>query len=135
MFVHAALLMVLALITLPEQPPEKRILAVANASDIQELDTPDLEDIDLSVKPEFKDMAPSDDLSPRETPPEMRQPSVDDIVVPLERFKMDEDAEQFAPPEGLLDRLFNGEQGPLQQQRGAERPHGPSAERGWQRRK
>ena len=58
MLVHAALLTILALITLPERPPEKNIVAVANPNDLEDIEDLESEEIDSLDVEKFEGEAP-----------------------------------------------------------------------------
>ena len=63
MVFHAVLLMMLALITLPEQAAATRIVAVANPTDIEEVENLDNENIDPMDVTVFEGEAPADAIA------------------------------------------------------------------------
>ena len=79
MLVHAALLMILALITLPERPPEQNIVAVADPNDLEEIENIESEQIDPMDVDVFEGEAPADDSDTRMTTAELEIPSMDDV--------------------------------------------------------
>lgn len=109
MFVHAVLLVVLAVITLPETSSDEQIVAVANPSQMEEIENLDhavIDPVDMTV---FSNQAVADapDI-PSTTSESLDVPSLDDLGAAPEQFRLDDMGKLFAPRDDLMDRIGGG---------------------------
>ncbi len=104
MVVHAVLLIVLALITLPERPPEKRIVAVANPDNVEDVENLESEEIDSLDVHVFEGPAPAESIEKDMTTAEPDLPSLDDMGAAPDQFKLEDFGEMLAPSDDLLER-------------------------------
>ncbi len=119
MVVHAALLIVLALITLPERPPEKNIVAVANPTDVEDIENLASEEIDPLDVDVFTGLAPAESADSRVSTAELDVPSLDDMSAAPEQIKLEDFGEMANFSEDLLDRVGGGMGAGLGEARGA----------------
>jgi hypothetical protein len=119
MVVHAALLMIMAVVTLPELAEEKRILAVANPSDVEEIEKLDNEQLDPVEAPVFEGAAQATEVGAPMTTDTLDVPSLDDVNAAPDQFKLEEFGEMFAPSDDLADRIGGGMAEGLGESRGA----------------
>ncbi|MHB8973160.1 MAG: prenyltransferase/squalene oxidase repeat-containing protein [Pirellulaceae bacterium] len=108
MLVHAALLMILAVITLPETVAENRILAIADPTDVEEVENLDNEQIDPMDVTVFENQAPADAVASPMTTDTLDVPSLDDMNAAPDQFKLEEFGEMTAPSDDLMDRIGGG---------------------------
>jgi len=120
MVFHAALLILLALLTLPERPPEQRIVAVANPNEMQEIENLPDEQIDALNVEVFEGQAPAELTDVRTTTAEMDVPSMDDLSAAPEQIKLESFGEFSALPEAMMDRIGGGVGSGLGEVRGAQ---------------
>ncbi len=106
MVVHAVLLMILALVTLPEKGPLEQIVAIANLSEEteeiqdfqeEEIDPVNVETFDNTAPLEMADLQPTED--------DMNMPDFDDVDAAPMDFKLEDFGERTAPRSNLTDRL------------------------------
>ena len=121
MVFHAVLLMMLALITLPEQTAATRIVAVANPTDIEEVENLDNENIDPMDVTVFEGEAPADAIASPTTTATLDVPSLDDVSAGPAQFKLTDFGEMTAPSDDLMDRIGGGIGEGLGEARGAKR--------------
>ena len=106
MVVHAVLLMILALVTLPEKGPLEQIVAIANLSDeteeIEDFQEEEIEPVNVET---FDNTAPLEmaDLQPTED--DMNMPDFDDMDAAPMDFKLEDFGDRTAPRSNLTDRL------------------------------
>ncbi len=112
MVIHAVLLTVLALLTLPEKPPENRIVAVSDPSDVEEVEKLDNEQIDPMDVTVFENQAPAEVMATPTTTYTVDVPSLDDMDAAPDMFELEDFGERTAPSSDLMDRIGGGiEQG------------------------
>jgi hypothetical protein len=104
MVVHAVLLMILALITLPEKGPLEQIVAIANVSEeteeIQEFEEEEIEPVNVET---FDNTAPLEIADVQPTPDDVSMPEFDDVdAAPLD-INLDELGDRTAPRNNLTD--------------------------------
>ena len=119
MMFHAALLMILAVVTLPETVAENRILAVANPTDVEEVENLDNEQIDPMDVTVFENQAPADAVASPMTTETLDVPSLDDVNAAPDQFKLEDFGEMTAPSDDLMDRIGGGMAEGLGEARGA----------------
>jgi hypothetical protein len=119
MVFHAVLLMMLALITLPEQAAATRIVAVAIPTDIQEVENLDNENIDPMDVTVFEGEAPADAIASPTTTAVLDVPSLDDVSAGIAQFKLMDFGEMSAPSDDLMNRIGGGISEGLGEARGA----------------
>jgi hypothetical protein len=105
MVVHAVLLMILALVTLPEKGPLEQIVAIANLNEeteeIQEFEEEEIEPVNVET---FDNTAPLEMTDIQPTQDDM-MPEFDDMdAAPLD-FKLEDFGDRTAPRSNLTDRL------------------------------
>lgn len=108
MIVHAVLLMILALLTMPELAPEQRIVAVANPVSLEEVENLAVEDIEALNVDVFEGAAPAEVVEVRTTTADVDLPSLDDMSAAPEQFKLEDFGDMAAPSDDLLDRIGGG---------------------------
>jgi hypothetical protein len=119
MVFHAALLMMLALITLPQQAAATRIVAVANPTDIEEVENLESENIDPMDVTVFEGEAPADAIAAPSTTAVLDVPSLDDLSAGPAEFKLSDFGELSAPSDDLMNRIGGGISEGLGEARGA----------------
>ncbi|MHB0954762.1 MAG: prenyltransferase/squalene oxidase repeat-containing protein [Pirellulaceae bacterium] len=119
MLFHAALLMILAVVTLPETVTENRILAVANPTDVQEIENLDNEQIDPMDVTVFENQAPAAVMASPTTTETLDIPSLDDVNAAPDQFKLEDFGQMIAPSDDLMDRIGGGMAEGLGEARGA----------------
>lgn len=119
MVAHAALLTILALLTLPERPPDQRIVAVANQNDVEEVENLEQEDIDPLDVEKFEGAAPAEVLDAHTTTADYDVPALDDVSAAPEQMKLEDFGEMSALPDALLDQVGGGTGTGLGEVRGA----------------
>ncbi len=108
MMVHATLLMILALMTLPERPAEQRIVAVSDPNRVEEVENLENEDIDPLDVDVFEGQIPAELTDTRTTTAELDVPSLDDISAAPEQIKLEDFGDMAAPSDALMDRIGGG---------------------------
>lgn len=119
MVVHAALLMIMAVVTLPELAEEKRILAVANPTDVEEVEKLENEQLDPVEAPVFEGAGPAAEVGAPMTTDTLDEPSLDDVNAAPDQFKLEDIGDKFAPSDDLTDRIGGGMAEGLGESRGA----------------
>lgn len=129
MVVHAGLLMIMAVITLPDMVEEKRILAVANPTDVEEVENLDNEQLDPVDAPVFEGAAAADTAGAPMTTNTLDVPSLEDSGAAPDQFKLEDFGDMVAPSNDLTDRIGGGMAQGLGESRGAKARKG-AVERG-----
>ncbi len=119
MVFHAVLLMLLALITLPDQSTATHIVAVANPTEIEEVENLESESIDPMDVTVFEGEAPADAIAIPTTTAVLDVPSLDDISAGPAEFKLTDLGELSAPSDDLMNRIGGGISEGLGEARGA----------------
>ena len=124
MVLHAAMLIILALMTLPERPAEQRIVAVASQSepeDVEDLNVDEIDPMDVEV---FEGLSPADSVDDRTTTAELTVPSLDDMSAAPPQAAFVDMGEMSNLQEALIDRVGGGEGTGLGDVRGAKARRG-----------
>ncbi len=108
MVIHAILLIVLALLTLPERPAEERIVAVANPNETTEVEKLEVEELTEMNVDMVTGEAPSEVIDEHTTTAELDVPSLPDVSAAPEQVRLDNFGELAAPSDDLLDRMGGG---------------------------
>ncbi len=108
MVLHAVMLIVLALLTLPERVPEPRIVAVSDQSapeDVEDLKMDEIDPMDVEV---FEGLSPSDTVDERTTTAELAVPSMDDVSAAPTQMVFEDMGDMSNLQEALIDRVGGG---------------------------
>ncbi|MFO7908407.1 MAG: prenyltransferase/squalene oxidase repeat-containing protein [Planctomycetota bacterium] len=108
MLVHAVLIMILAVVTMPQRRPEQRIVAVSNPSELEEIEKLDQEEIDPLNVEVFEGQAPAELTDVRTTTDDLDVPSLDDVSAAPEEITLEDFGEMSDLSEALMDRVGGG---------------------------
>lgn len=108
MMVHATLLMILALATLPDRLAEQQIVVVSQPNDVEEVEKLEREEIDPLDVDVFEGQAPAALTDVRTTTAELEVPSLNDVNAAPEQIKLEDFGEISDLSEALMDRVGGG---------------------------
>ncbi len=130
MMIHAVLLMILALMTLPQPPEGQQIVAVADPNRVEEVENLENEEIDPLDVDVFEGQMPAESSDIRTTTAELDVPSLDDVSAAPEQIKLEDFGDMAAPSDALMDSIGGGIGEGLGEARGAKARRGLVAKNG-----
>ena len=82
---------------MPERPPEKSIVAVANPNNVEDVENLESEEIDSLDVERFEGEAPAEMIDTYTTTAELDVPSLDDVSAAPEQIKLEDFGDMVAP--------------------------------------